>query len=411
MPPPAASADMPAAPSATARPRANRLPAPHPARATPSTNAASPPPPAPANQRQGRASFREAAAHRPRPTWRRRPRRHRPPRKRHPAAAGSGDFQVQLAAMKSEAEAQAAWKKALAANKDLLGSLSEEWYAPTWAPRASISGCAPGRSTRPPPRVCAPNWSSAIRSASLPASHSPAAAIFGCAGTVLGDAEKAFYQRVDPLGFILFQRNCQSPDQVQALVASMRETVGRHAPVLIDQEGGRVQRLRPPHWTARPAMAQLRPACRPRSRPRQPGRRASCAPDRRRPDRARHRRRLRAGARRAGARGVTEAIGDRAISTDPRIVAMLGRAVSDALLDRRRDAGHQASARVTAAPWSTVTATCQWCARRAAELAAIDLVPFKAHGRFALGYDLPLRVRGARSGLAGDPFAEGDRAN
>ncbi|KIL98941.1 Beta N-acetyl-glucosaminidase [Paramagnetospirillum magnetotacticum MS-1] len=80
------------------------------------------------------------------------------------------------------------------------------------------------------------------------------AAIFGCSGLVLTQAERDFFQRVNPLGFILFARNVDDPAQVKALVASLRESVGRaDAPVLIDQEGGRVQRLRPPHWRKAPA--------------------------------------------------------------------------------------------------------------------------------------------------------------
>lgn len=79
------------------------------------------------------------------------------------------------------------------------------------------------------------------------------AAIFGCAGLTLGAEERAFFSATDPAGFILFKRNCEDPAQVKALVASLRASVGRPtAPVLIDQEGGRVQRLRPPHWRAAP---------------------------------------------------------------------------------------------------------------------------------------------------------------
>lgn len=79
------------------------------------------------------------------------------------------------------------------------------------------------------------------------------AAIYGCLGTTLSAEEKAFFARVQPWGFILFLRNCDEPDQIRALCADLRECVGRHAPILIDQEGGRVQRLRPPHWPVYPA--------------------------------------------------------------------------------------------------------------------------------------------------------------
>jgi len=88
----------------------------------------------------------------------------------------------------------------------------------------------------------------------LPAAKTPpAAAIFGCSGLALTEAERDFFRRTDPLGFILFARNVADPTQVKALVNSFRETVGRpDAPVLIDQEGGRVQRLKPPHWRKAP---------------------------------------------------------------------------------------------------------------------------------------------------------------
>ena len=96
----------------------------------------------------------------------------------------------------------------------------------------------------------------------MPGSRTPpSAAVFGCAGLTLSDDERRFFAAVRPLGFILFARNIQSPDQVRALVAALRESVDRaDAPVLIDQEGGRVQRLRPPHWRAAPpgaAFAEL----------------------------------------------------------------------------------------------------------------------------------------------------------
>jgi beta-N-acetylhexosaminidase len=79
------------------------------------------------------------------------------------------------------------------------------------------------------------------------------AAIFGCAGPSLATEERSFFRDVDPAGFILFKRNCETPEQVRALVRDLREAVDRPAaPVLIDQEGGRVQRLRPPYWRAAP---------------------------------------------------------------------------------------------------------------------------------------------------------------
>src|SRR6202171_3501206 len=70
--------------------------------------------------------------------------------------------------------------------------------------------------------------------------------IVGCAGPKLSAAEKEFLAREKPWGLILFKRNIESPAQVSALIREFRGVVGyREAPVLIDQEGGRVQRLRP----------------------------------------------------------------------------------------------------------------------------------------------------------------------
>lgn len=74
----------------------------------------------------------------------------------------------------------------------------------------------------------------------------PSAAILDAAGLRLTPDEAAFFRDADPFGFILFARNIDTADQVRALVGEMRAAVGRNAPVLIDQEGGRVQRIRPP---------------------------------------------------------------------------------------------------------------------------------------------------------------------
>ena len=74
------------------------------------------------------------------------------------------------------------------------------------------------------------------------------AVIFGCAGPQLLAAERAFFREADPFGFILFARNVDNPDQVRRLTADLRDAVGRDAPIMVDQEGGRVQRLRAPHW-------------------------------------------------------------------------------------------------------------------------------------------------------------------
>ncbi|MGA9433532.1 MAG: beta-N-acetylhexosaminidase [Roseobacter sp.] len=75
------------------------------------------------------------------------------------------------------------------------------------------------------------------------------ATILDADGLRLTAEEKAFFRQVTPFGFILFARNIDTPDQVRALCDDMRDCVGWHAPITIDQEGGRVQRLRAPLWT------------------------------------------------------------------------------------------------------------------------------------------------------------------
>ena len=86
----------------------------------------------------------------------------------------------------------------------------------------------------------------------------PRAVIFGCEGTVLSSVEKAFFRATDPVGFILFARNCENPTQVKKLVSDLLDSVCRpDAPVLIDEEGGRVQRLGPPSWRNAPSARSL----------------------------------------------------------------------------------------------------------------------------------------------------------
>ena len=79
------------------------------------------------------------------------------------------------------------------------------------------------------------------------------AAIYGCSGHRLTEAERAFFAQARPWGFVLFRRNIDSPDQVRALTDELRAAIGdADAPILIDQEGGRVQRMGPPHWPKYP---------------------------------------------------------------------------------------------------------------------------------------------------------------
>ena len=155
--------------------------------------------------------------------------------------------------------------------------------------------------------------------------------ILGCRGPALNDWERGFFAESDPHGFILFKRNCEAPDQVAALTADLRACVGRSdAPVLVDQEGGRVQRLGPPHWRAMPAAARFGDLA---ARDAEAGRRAvtlnarllgdelaacgisaDCAPvlDLSYPE-------------------THEIIGDRAFGRAPALVAELGRAFCDGL--------------------------------------------------------------------------------
>ncbi len=82
--------------------------------------------------------------------------------------------------------------------------------------------------------------------------------IFGLSGHDLSDDERAFFREAGPAGFILFGRNVRDPAQLRALTDEMRALAGRDdVPILIDQEGGRVARLQPPHWPAFPAQARF----------------------------------------------------------------------------------------------------------------------------------------------------------
>ena len=158
----------------------------------------------------------------------------------------------------------------------------------------------------------------------------PLAIILGVAGDRLTPDERRFFAGCDPLGFVLFRRNCVSRDQVRALVDEMRETVGRaDAPVLIDQEGGRVARLRPPEWRAYPAPAVIAALPEPSAREAaylsarliaedlaELGITVDAAPVLDLP-----------------APGADPVIGDRAWGTDPARVAALGRAVCEGLLE------------------------------------------------------------------------------
>tara|TARA_R110002124_G_scaffold287365_1_gene474232 strand:+ start:166907 stop:167827 length:921 start_codon:yes stop_codon:yes gene_type:complete len=78
-------------------------------------------------------------------------------------------------------------------------------------------------------------------------------AIFALEGPIITPSEARLFQQAQPLGFILFGRNIECPEQVTALTSDLKSLLGRDCPILIDQEGGRVQRLKPPHWPKWPA--------------------------------------------------------------------------------------------------------------------------------------------------------------
>jgi beta-N-acetylhexosaminidase len=156
--------------------------------------------------------------------------------------------------------------------------------------------------------------------------------ISGCAGTELNGDEMVFFAVEQPLGLILFKRNCDNPAQVRALVTAFRGVVGRaNAPVLIDQEGGRVQRLRPPHWADYPAARVLGDLA---ATDMEKGTRAAWL----------HGRLIAADLRDLGVTvdctpvldvivpGASEAIGNRSFGGDPALVTRLGRAVADGLI-------------------------------------------------------------------------------
>ena len=85
----------------------------------------------------------------------------------------------------------------------------------------------------------------------------PLPVIFGIEGEKLTAAEKKFFKEVNPTGFILFKRNCKDPKQLKKLTADLQKLLGREVPILIDQEGGRVQRMCPPEWKQYEPMESL----------------------------------------------------------------------------------------------------------------------------------------------------------
>ncbi|WP_324261236.1 beta-N-acetylhexosaminidase [Altererythrobacter sp. H2] len=208
-------------------------------------------------------------------------------------------------------------------------------------------------------------------------------AIFGLSGPVLLDDERAFFREADPAGYILFGRNCQDPEQLRALTDTLREIHGRERLfICIDQEGGRVARLRPPHWSAFPsgaafdalydvAPASAIEAARVNAQAigielAQAGITVDCHPplDVRQP-------------------GAHDVIGDRALGSEPMRVAALGRAILDGLARAgvagciKHMPGHGRTTTDTHKALPTVTAS-------EAEL-EMDLAPFRTLNTAPIG--------------------------
>lgn len=157
------------------------------------------------------------------------------------------------------------------------------------------------------------------------------AAIYGLDGLELTRSERDFFRDADPAGFILFKRNCETRDQVLALTNSLRELTGRaDLPILIDQEGGRVARMKPPEWAAFPAAERFSDLYRIAPSSAMEATRANA-------------RAIGLMLREAGVNvdvlplldvrqeGASDIIGDRALGSEPMQVAALGRAVLDGM--------------------------------------------------------------------------------
>jgi beta-N-acetylhexosaminidase len=120
------------------------------------------------------------------------------------------------------------------------------------------AGACPRAGLRPDPwaRHDAGGGSVAARASIVPA-PSLKAAIVGIAGPTLSADEAALFRAYPPAGVILFARNIEDPGQLAALVGALRRALPARAVLMVDQEGGRVARLRPPHWRAHPSAATI----------------------------------------------------------------------------------------------------------------------------------------------------------
>ena len=213
------------------------------------------------------------------------------------------------------------------------------------------------------------------------------ALVCGCSGLTLTAEERRFLQEADPFGVILFKRNIDTPAQVRELIADIRDALGRAVHILIDQEGGRVQRCGPPHWRRFPAAARFAAA----------GAEASALAE--------------LSARLMGedllALGITidcapvldvpapgshNVIGDRAFGNNPAAAGVLGRAAANGLLAAgimpvmKHVPGHGRALADSHLDLPTVDAT-------AVDL-AVDFAPFRANAGSAGGDDRACRLHG-----------------
>jgi beta-N-acetylhexosaminidase len=195
--------------------------------------------------------------------------------------------------------------------------------------------------------------------------------IFGCSGKTLTLAERNFFEETQPFGFILFARNIETPEQVRNLVNELKSCVAHEfVPILIDQEGGRVCRLKPPFWS-HPAACGTFEADNDPERAAYNSAKAiavelanlginvDCAPmlDVRQPD-------------------AHDIVGDRAFSTDPKVVAALGKSFAEGLTENgvapviKHIPGHGRAQADSHFDLPVVTASLE-------ELREVDFYPFK----------------------------------
>jgi beta-N-acetylhexosaminidase len=225
--------------------------------------------------------------------------------------------------------------------------------------------------------------------------------ICGLKGLTLDPDERAFLRDAEPWGVILFRRNVESREQVARLTAGLREALGRHAPVLVDQEGGRVQRLNTPHWRAYPSAARFEAAGADAAQAerlawlgarlmahdlREVGIDVDCLP-----------------VLDAPAEGSHAIISDRAYSKDPARAARLGRAAAEGLMAggvapvMKHIPGHGRARADSHLELPVVGAS-------RAELEAVDFPPFAANA------DLPMAMSAHVVYTAIDPSAPGTQS-